>query len=357
MMDKYEKISKIGEGSYGIVYKCRNRETNIIVAVKKFTESDENPGIKKIALREVRMLKNLKHINLVNLIEVFKRNRKLHLVFEYCERTVLDDLERYPQGCPEVLVKKTIYQLCQAIKYCHKHNCMHRDVKPENILLTSNDVVKLADFGFARVVNTNDLYTDYVATRWYRCPELLVGDVQYGTSVDIWAIGCVLAEMVTGDAIWPGRSDVDQLYLIIQTLGPLLPRHERIYDNNEYFRGLSIPSLEVMEPLEVKFPNASPLLLDFLKKCFEYNPDKRPTAGNLLEHMYFKDVQLPHELVIEFPLTTSYNNQNNYKKAIFPSLNNNLNINLNSPAYDTKMKFSFTNNNFNNNVKNYLPVI
>ncbi|CEF61736.1 Cyclin-dependent kinase-like 1 [Strongyloides ratti] len=342
-MDKYDKISKIGEGSYGIVYKCRNKETNTIVAVKKFTESDENPGIKKIALREVRMLKNLKHINLVNLIEVFKRNRKLHLVFEYCERTLLNDLERYPQGCPDVLIKKTIYQLCLAIKYCHKHNCMHRDVKPENILLTSNDVVKLADFGFARVVNTNDLYTDYVATRWYRCPELLVGDIEYGISVDIWAIGCVLAEMVTGDAIWPGRSDVDQLFLIIQTLGPLLPRYEQIYNNNEYFRGLAIPIPQDMIPLERKINNNSPLILDFLKKCFEYNPDKRPSAGSLLEHSYFNNVQLPPEVCSEVP---------GKKKAyaILPYLNQN------SPIYETKLKSNFTFNN-NSNKISYLPVI
>ncbi|CAD5224204.1 unnamed protein product [Bursaphelenchus okinawaensis] len=98
LLDKYEKLGKIGEGSYGVVFKCRNRETNQIVAIKKFVETDDDPSIKKIALREIRMLKALKHPNLVNLIEVFKRNKKLHLVFEHCERTVLDDLEKYPKG-------------------------------------------------------------------------------------------------------------------------------------------------------------------------------------------------------------------------------------------------------------------
>ncbi|KAH7699773.1 serine/threonine-protein kinase, partial [Aphelenchoides avenae] len=159
MLDKYEKLGKIGEGSYGIVYKCRNRESGTIVAIKKFVETEDDPAIKKIALREIRMLRMLKHPNLVNLIEVFKRNRKLHLVFEHCDRTVLDDLEKYPQGCPEPLIKRVLYQLLYAIHFCHTHNCIHRDVKPENILLTTRDVVKLGDFGFARVMNTNEMYT------------------------------------------------------------------------------------------------------------------------------------------------------------------------------------------------------
>uniref|UniRef100_A0A1I7XLJ6 cyclin-dependent kinase n=1 Tax=Heterorhabditis bacteriophora TaxID=37862 RepID=A0A1I7XLJ6_HETBA len=189
-MEKYEKLGKIGEGSYGVVYKCRNKDTGQVVAIKKFVETEDDPQIKKIALREIRMLKQLKHPNLVTLLEVFKRNRKLHLVFEHCDRTVLHDLEKYPNG----------------------------DVKPENILLTKNDMVKLADFGFARIINPTEMYTDYVATRWYRSPELLVGDTIYGPPVDIWAVGCVLAELITGEALWPGRSDIDQLYLIKKTI-------------------------------------------------------------------------------------------------------------------------------------------
>ncbi|KHJ89059.1 kinase domain protein [Oesophagostomum dentatum] len=200
-MEKYEKLGKIGEGSYGVVYKCRNRETGQIVAIKKFVETEDDPQIKKIALREIRMLKQLKHPNLVSLLEVFKRNRKLHLVFEHCDRTVLHDLEKYPNGVPDELTKKITWQLLEALRFCHSHKCIHRDVKPENILMTKNDVVKLADFGFARII------------------KLLVGDTVYGPPVDIWAVGCVLAEMITGEALWPGRSDIDQLYLIRKTIG------------------------------------------------------------------------------------------------------------------------------------------
>uniref|UniRef100_A0A915ENP8 Protein kinase domain-containing protein n=1 Tax=Ditylenchus dipsaci TaxID=166011 RepID=A0A915ENP8_9BILA len=334
MLDKYEKLGKIGEGSYGVVFKCRNRDNGQIVAIKK----------------EIRMLKQLKHPNLVNLIEVFKRNRKLHLVFEHCDRTVLDDLEKYPRGCPESLTKKVLYQLLHAIRFCHAHNCIHRDVKPENILLTTQDVVKLGDFGFARIINTNELYTDYVATRskkskrraeksqllqreaarnarmakkirateemkqnmmarqksaavlpsqmsniagirWSKkrakktakleipkpCfqikgqfEELLVGDIQYGPPVDIWAIGCVFAEMVTGEALWPGRSDVDQLYLIKRTMGDITNRHLQVFRSNQFFRGVSIPEPEDVVDLRQRLAtNSTPLVIDFLMKCLD----------------------------------------------------------------------------------------
>jgi len=161
-------------------------------------------------------------------------------------------------------------------------------VKPENILITKNGIVKLCDFGFARLLTgPGDEYTDYVATRWYRAPELLVGDTQYGPPVDIWAIGCVFAELITGQALWPGRSDVDQLYLIRKTLGDLLPRHLEIFSKNPFFKGLSIPEPEVLEPLEVKFPNINPATMDFLKGCFKMDPLERLNCEQLLEHPYF----------------------------------------------------------------------
>lgn len=169
-MDRYEKLSKLGEGSYGVVYKCRDRETGALVAVKRFVESEEDPAIRKIALREIRLLKvqdwgwtvgylihlvfqNLKHPNLVSLLEVFRRKRRLHLVFEFCEHTVLHELERHPQGCPDNLTKQLTHQTLQGVSYCHKQGCLHRDIKPENILLTAQGQVKLCDFGFARMLS------------------------------------------------------------------------------------------------------------------------------------------------------------------------------------------------------------
>ncbi|KAL5963600.1 Cyclin-dependent kinase-like 1 [Taenia solium] len=205
-MERYEKIARIGEGAYGVVFKCRNRQTGELVAIKKFTESEEDP--------------QLKHPNLINLIEVFKRKKRLHLVFQYVDHTLLNELEQNPKGLKRSQVVEFTWQLLQAVNFCHERNFIHRDVKPENILITKTRQLKLCDFGFARTLTgPDDRYTDYVATRWYRAPELLVGDTQYGPPVDIWAIGCVVAEMLTGSPLWPGRSDLDQLFQIINTLG------------------------------------------------------------------------------------------------------------------------------------------
>lgn len=219
-MERYEKIARIGEGAYGVVFKCRNRQTGEVVAIKKFTESEEDPVIHRIAMREIRTLKQLKHPNLINLIEVFKRKKRLHLVFQYVDHTLLNELEQNPKGLKRSQVVEFTWQLLQAVNFCHERNFIHRDVKPENILITKTRQLKLCDFGFARTLTgPDDKYTDYVATRWYRAPELLVGDTQYGPPVDIWAIGCVVAEMLTGSPLWPGRSDLDQLFQIINTLG------------------------------------------------------------------------------------------------------------------------------------------
>ncbi|UJR10695.1 hypothetical protein I4U23_014889 [Adineta vaga] len=263
-MDKYEKIKKIGEGSYGQVFKCRNKDTGETVAIKKFIESDDDPAIKRIAMREIRMLKHLKHENLVNLIEVFKtkRKHKLHLVFEYCDRTVLDELESYQNGVPEMMIRRITYQVLNAVDFCHRHNCIHRDQQME--------------------------MTDYVATRWYRAPELLVGDRLYGTAVDVWAIGCVFCELYSGVPIWPGKSDVDQLYLIRKTLGNLIDKHVTILKSNPHYKNVHIPEPDTIEPLEQKFPYVSQPSLDFMKSCLVMDPDKRSTCGQLLQHQYFE---------------------------------------------------------------------
>ncbi|GIY17127.1 cyclin-dependent kinase-like 1 [Caerostris darwini] len=259
-MERYEKVSKIGEGSYGVVFKCRSRENGQLVAIKKYVETEDDPLIKKIALREIRMLKQLKHPNLVNLIEVFRRKRKLHLVFEYCDHTVLDILEKHPKGVPEQLTKRILWQTIQAINFCHQHNCIHRDVKPENILLTKEGIVKLCDFGFARNLSPGENYTDYVATRWYRAPELLVGDTHYGPEVDVWAIGCVAAELIR--------------------------ERPSGQENRTWISSTSYA--EHSETLESRLPvNISEEELDFLKKCMDKDPEKRYTCEQLFHHRYF----------------------------------------------------------------------
>ncbi|KAK4473211.1 hypothetical protein MN116_004386 [Schistosoma mekongi] len=292
-MDRYEKLTRIGEGAYGVVFKCRHRDTGDIVAIKKFTDSEEDPIIHRIAMREIRTLKQLKHPNLINLIEVFKRKRRLHLVFQYVDHTLLHELEKHTKGLDRLQIRKLTYQLLQAVNFCHAHNCIHRDVKPENILITKSGQLKLCDFGFARLLTgPGDEYTDYVATRWYRAPELLVGDTQYGTAVDIWAIGCVVAEMLTALPLWPGRSDLDQLHLITQTLGDLVPRHREIFEKNCFFKGYKLTVPENRKDLGEKFTSLQPPIttkeLNFLQSCLSMDPTERLNSEGLLKHPYME---------------------------------------------------------------------
>lgn len=292
-MDRYEKLTRIGEGAYGVVFKCRHRDTGDIVAIKKFTDSEEDPVIHRIAMREIRTLKQLKHPNLINLIEVFKRKRRLHLVFQYVDHTLLQELEQNPKGLDRTQVRKLTWQLLQAVNFCHTHNCIHRDVKPENILITKTGQLKLCDFGFARVLTgPGDAYTDYVATRWYRAPELLVGDTQYGPPVDVWAIGCVLAEMLTGMPLWPGRSDLDQLHLITKTLTELVPRHREIFEKNDFFKGCKLPTPQKQSNLKDKFMSLQPPIteneLQFLQGCLTMDPQQRASTSLLLKHAYME---------------------------------------------------------------------
>ncbi|KAJ8403642.1 hypothetical protein AAFF_G00349680 [Aldrovandia affinis] len=287
-MEKYENLGLVGEGSYGMVMKCRNKENGRIVAVKKFLESEEDKTVKKIALREIKMLKQLRHDNLVNLLEVCKKKRRWYLVFEFVDRTVLDDLEQYPNGLDYTRVRKYLFQILRAITFCHQHNIIHRDIKPENVLVSQYGVVKLCDFGFARTMAApGEVYTDYVATRWYRAPELLVGDTKYGKAVDVWAVGCLFVEMLTGDPLFPGDSDIDQLYHIMRCFGNLTPRHQELFYKNPVFAGVSLPEMTVKEPLEKRFPKLSAVVTDLTKKCLQIDPDKRPPCSDLLHHDFF----------------------------------------------------------------------
>nr|KAF6430911.1 cyclin dependent kinase like 2 [Rousettus aegyptiacus] len=287
-MEKYENLGLVGEGSYGMVMKCRNKDSGRIVAIKKFLESDDDKMVKKIAMREIKLLKQLRHENLVNLLEVCKKKKRWYLVFEFVDHTILDDLELFPNGLDYQLVQKYLFQIINGIGFCHSHNIIHRDIKPENILVSQSGVVKLCDFGFARTLAApGEVYTDYVATRWYRAPELLVGDVKYGKAVDVWAIGCLVTEMLMGEPLFPGDSDIDQLYHIMMCLGNLIPRHQELFYKNPAFAGVRLPEIKEMEPLERRYPKLSEVVIDLTKKCLHIDPDKRPFCAELLHHDFF----------------------------------------------------------------------
>ncbi|TPP64613.1 Cyclin-dependent kinase 1 [Fasciola gigantica] len=261
-MDRYEKLTRIGEGAYGVVFKCRHRDTGDIVAIKKFTDSEEDPVIHRIAMREIRTLK----ITIGDkLVDCAKTRHFFHIWYSNL-------------GWIRMQIRANFtWQLLQAVNFCHAHNCIHRDVKPENILIT-------------KAAGPGDEYTDYVATRWYRAPELLVGDTQYGPPVDVWAIGCVVAEMLTGAPLWPGRSDLDQLHLITRTLGDLVPRHREIFEKNLFFKGYKLQVTENKNKLEEKFKTLQPAIttkeISFLQGCLEMDPTERLNSEALLKHVY-----------------------------------------------------------------------
>ncbi|XP_014602686.1 PREDICTED: cyclin-dependent kinase-like 1 [Polistes canadensis] len=294
-MDKYENIEVVGEGSYGVVMKCRHRETGQVVAIKKFLETEEDVQVRKLALREIRILKKLRHDNLINMIEVFRRRKRFYLVFEFLDHTVLDELERTGDGLGAEVSKRYIFQVLRGLNFCHNNHIMHRDVKPENVLVSSNGVIKLCDFGFARLVGSlKESCTDYVATRWYRAPELLVGDSRYGREIDVWAVGCLYAEMMTGDPIFPGDSDIDQLYRITKVLGSLCGKHQSSVGSNSYskqsLRLTAVDEFMIFQgPLSLRnlFPSWSSVSLDFLSQCLRLDPDTRPKCSILLHHLLF----------------------------------------------------------------------
>ncbi|XP_063324848.1 cyclin-dependent kinase-like 2 [Pelmatolapia mariae] len=289
-MERYESLGPVGEGSYGTVLKCRHRDTGRLVAIKKFMDSDDDKTVKKIAHREIKLLRQLRHDNLVNLLEVWKRRRRWYLVFEFVERTLLDDLEQNPSGLEMNTCRQYLYQILRAAAFCHQQNIIHRDIKPENILISQEGVVKVCDFGFARTVasiSEGSVLTDYVATRWYRAPELLVGDIKYGKPVDVWALGCVLLEMLTGQPLFPGDSDLDQIYQIIRCFGNLTSHHQELFYRNPVFSGVTLPECSDRVTLQQRFPTITPISLDLAQKCLEIDAERRAQCSELLEHPLF----------------------------------------------------------------------
>uniref|UniRef100_A0A8D0HPT2 Cyclin-dependent kinase-like 5 n=1 Tax=Sphenodon punctatus TaxID=8508 RepID=A0A8D0HPT2_SPHPU len=269
-------------------------ETHEIVAIKKFKDSEENEEVKETTLRELKMLRTLKQENIVELKEAFRRRGKLYLVFEYVEKNMLELLEEMPNGVPPEKVKSYIYQLIKAIHWCHKNDIVHRDIKPENLLISHKDILKLCDFGFARNLSdgSNANYTEYVATRWYRSPELLLG-APYGKSVDMWSVGCILGELSDGQPLFPGESEIDQLFTIQKVLGPLPSEQMKLFYSNPRFHGLRFPAVNHPQSLERRYLGIlSGVLLDLMKNLLKLDPGDRYLTEQCLNHPSFQTQRL-----------------------------------------------------------------
>ena len=293
MKKKYEVIGVVGEGAYGIVYKCKNKETGKYVAIKKFKET-EDELVQKTMKRELKMLQQLKHENIVEFQESFTYKGDLFLVFEYCEKNLLEVLEESPDGLSPKLIKSFVYQMCKALSYMHKNNMIHRDIKPENLLIDENLNLKLCDFGFARKVklnkNNNNIteMTDYVATRWYRSPELLLSGGIYGPDVDYWAVGCIMGELADGNPMFPGENETDQIDCIIKVLGNLPEKLENMFYKNPIYEQKEMLHISKPETLERRYMSKlGPTAIDFMKGLLQLDPKKRLNSDTVFKHKYF----------------------------------------------------------------------
>ena len=205
-IDRYQCINKIGEGTYGVVFKARDQLSNQVVAVKNIRLDHEDEGLPSTAVREISLLKELQHPNIVSLKDVVLTENKLQLVFEHADC----DLKKYMQM--ETLntdkVKSIIFQLMLGLDYCHSHRTLHRDLKPQNILVNREDLsIKLADFGLARTYYYPIReYTHEIITLWYRAPEVLLGTEKYSQSVDMWSVGCIFYEIAHRKSLFCGHS-------------------------------------------------------------------------------------------------------------------------------------------------------
>ena len=216
------------------------------------------------------------------------------MVFEYVQQNLLEVLEENSAGLTPELVRKYIFQLCHALAFCHSKDVIHRDIKPENLLIDpATATLKLCDFGFARTVTSSrQALTDYVATRWYRAPELLLGSTSYTNKVDVWAIGCIMGELCDGQPMFPGESEIDQLYIIQKVLGPMTKEQNALFLCNPRFAGLKFPDMSRPDTLQKKYVGVlSKRALNFCRSLMQMEAGERMSCAECMEHNYFEGLQ------------------------------------------------------------------
>lgn len=333
---KYEILQRLGKGAYGIVWKAVERKTKTVVALKKVFDAFHNDTDAQRTFREVMILQELEHEhnpNCVKLLNVIKaeNNKDLYLIFDYME----SDLHAVIRANILLDVHKVyiIYQILKSLLYLHTAEIIHRDLKPSNILIDSECFVKLADFGLARSVLSYDdetapvpVMTEYVATRWYRAPEIVLGSSQYSKAVDMWSVGCILGELIIGKSIFPGKSTVNQIELIIDLLGK--PKQEDLDQIGGAIDSNTINSMSGKQKYTFStfFKGASPDAISFLKRCLEFNPNKRMSVEEALKHPFvaqFRDPEREYRAPapIQMPISDQKKlSVKEYREAIYADI-------------------------------------
>ncbi|KAG2426087.1 hypothetical protein HXX76_013275 [Chlamydomonas incerta] len=306
MQRSYDFVSVIDEGAYGTVFACVQQPAGTVVAIKQCKHATD-PLVRRLLLREIRILRSLpRHPCVVALLDAFRSQSsgRPHLVFERMERSLHKDMDA--RGCSpdaqqqcSLKTKLVAWQLLQGLAHLHANKVVHRDIKPANVLLSGDGaatLAKLCDFGFAREVasgrpEAQERMSSYVVTRWYRAPEILVGD-RYGMAADVWSLGCTLAEMAAGGVpLFPGASTLDQLARIMRCCGPLPPGQTLCLHTDKRLAPLRKPPPRSRNLAE-RLKGIDPHLLDLISSCLTLDPARRPSARALLGARYFRDVPL-----------------------------------------------------------------
>ena len=289
-LEKYAKVEKVGEGTYGVVYKCRIKETNDFVALKKIRLENEDEGIPSTSIREISILKQLRHPNIVYLIDLIHGEKKLYLVFEYMDHDLKRFLDINNGPLSPELVKSYLFQILIAINFCHSKRILHRDLKPQNLLIDKDGIIKVADFGLARSFGVPiKTLTHEILTLWYRAPEILLGQKEYSTPVDMWSIGLIFYEMAHRKPLFAGDCEIDQIFKIFQMFGT---------PNEKTWPGITkLPEFKLTFPqfkgkgINAYNRNIDNVGLDLLSKMIQLDPSKRISAKQALQHPYFNDLR------------------------------------------------------------------
>ncbi|KAH0795155.1 AChain A, Cyclin-dependent kinase 2 [Histomonas meleagridis] len=285
---RFTDREKLGEGTYGVVYKAKDTRDDTIVALKVMKFDQESNGISQTTLREISILSSIDHPNLLKMKDIILENNSLTIVTEFLEYDLYTFLyKRRKRPLDQRLIRSYGYQLLCGLYYLHSHRIVHRDLKPANLLIDMAGNIKICDFGLSRYFSIPlRKYSPNVVSEWYRPVELLYGAKNYDVSVDIWSLGCCLAEMSRRYPLFPGDTDIDMLHKIFEILGT--PSKDEIPSFPEELRS-SFKEHE-QQDLKVVFNSDDEYFVDLIKKMLEYNPSKRITALEALNHPYFNDI-------------------------------------------------------------------